>query len=69
MVPWRIIRLLMAALIVTARQRNFAALKGLLLGFKAMPILWKERDPVSMKTYRRFRTLPHVLEFYSKKSG
>jgi hypothetical protein len=65
--PWRVIRLLLAATVMTAKQRDLAALEGIFHAVKAIPVMWKSRKPVSMNCYFRFRALPHALDHFIKK--
>lgn len=64
--PWRIFRLSVGAVLAAMRQKSPDALVGLAEGIRMLPHLWSERSPVSMSCYRRFRKLPHALDYFVK---
>lgn len=63
MIPWRLLRLSLAAIRHRLVYGHPAALRGLLLGLGQLPPLRAARSPVSLRTYRRFRARPHALDF------
>jgi GT2 family glycosyltransferase len=65
-IPWRTLRLSLSAVQMTIRQGNTAALQGLFSGIKTIPSLWRLRTPASMNCYRKFRALPHALDFLTR---
>ena len=64
--PWRVVRLVAGALRLAASQRDGAALKGLVAGIRMFASGHVRRSPVSGSCYRRFRRLPHALDFFEK---
>jgi hypothetical protein len=66
-IPWRVLRLFLSGTQMAIRQCDFASIQGIFAGIKTLPSLWRLRTPVSMDCYRRFRLLPHSLDFFGKK--
>jgi GT2 family glycosyltransferase len=64
--PWRVVRLVAGAFRLAASQRDGAALKGLVAGIRMFASGRVQRSPVSGSCYRRFRRLPHALDFFGK---
>lgn len=66
LLPWRVVRLVAGAFRLAASQRDGAALKGLSAGIRMFASGRVGRSPVSISCYRRFRRLPHALDFFGK---
>lgn len=64
--PWRLLRLSLAAIRHRLVHGHPAALRGLYLGLRQLPSLWAARSPVSLRTYHQFRTRPHALAFFCR---
>jgi GT2 family glycosyltransferase len=64
--PWRVARLVIGAACLATSQRDGAALRGLLAGFRLFASGAVARRPVTWSCYRRFRRLPHALDFFGK---
>ncbi len=63
---WRLAMLLAAAVIMTLRQRSLAAVLGLFEATKMFKSLTNRQAPVSVACYRKFRLLPHALDFFTR---
>lgn len=64
--PWRVVRLVFGAFRLVGSQRDGAALKGVWAGIRMFVSGRVRRSPVSVSCYRRFRRLPHALDFFGK---
>lgn len=62
--PWRLLRLLAGSVVLAIRQKKLAAIRGFLEGLVAVFKTRPARNAVSMTVYRRFRELPHSLDFF-----
>jgi GT2 family glycosyltransferase len=66
--PYHMLRLVLAAVRSIWRDRSFGSLKGLAAGWRQIPKLKKRRAPLTLSAYREFIALPHVLSFFETSS-